>query len=72
MEHTQTYEEAYKELSEIALEIENDTISVDQLATKVKRASELIKVCQSKLREAETQVNNIITQMDEADESKKK
>ena len=72
MEQTQTYEEAYKELTEIAGEIENDTISVDQLAQKVKRASELIKVCQSKLREAETEVNNIITQMDESDENKKK
>jgi len=72
MEQTQTYEEAYKELNEIAGEIENDTISVDQLAQKVKRASELIKICQSKLREAETEVNNIITQMDEADENKKK
>jgi len=72
MEQTQTYEEAYKELTEIASEIENDTISVDQLAQKVKRASELIKICQSKLREAETEVNNIITQMDEADENKKK
>jgi exodeoxyribonuclease VII small subunit len=72
MEQTQTYEEAYKELTAIAGEIENDTISVDQLAQKVKRASELIKICQSKLREAETEVNNIITQMDEADENKKK
>ncbi|MGQ2983129.1 exodeoxyribonuclease VII small subunit [Flavobacterium sp.] len=72
MEQTQTYEEAYKELTAIASEIENDTISVDQLAQKVKRASELIKICQSKLREAETEVNNIITQMDEADENKKK
>lgn len=72
MEQTQTYEGAYKELTAIAGEIENDTISVDQLAQKVKRASELIKICQSKLREAETEVNNIITQMDEADENKKK
>jgi exodeoxyribonuclease VII small subunit len=72
MEQTQTYEEAYKELTEIASEIENDTISVDQLAQKVKKASELIKICQSKLREAETEVNNIITQMDDADENKKK
>ena len=72
MEQTQTYEQAYKELTAIAGEIENDTISVDQLAQKVKRASELIKICQSKLREAETQVNNIITQMDDADENKKK
>lgn len=72
MEQIQTYEEAYKELSEIARDIENETISVDQLAQKVKRASELITFCQSKLRATETEVNNIIAQMDESDENKKK
>jgi len=72
MEQTQTYEQAYQELSEIARDIENETISVDQLAQKVKRASELITFCQSKLRATETEVNNIIAQMDESDENKKK
>lgn len=72
MEQTITYEEAYKELTEIAREIENETISVDTLAIKVKRASELITLCQSKLRGAESEVNKIITQMDQGDESKKK
>lgn len=72
MEQTITYEEAYKELTEIAREIENETISVDTLAIKVKRASELITLCQSKLRGAESEVNKIITQMDQGDENKKK
>lgn len=72
MEQTQTYEQAYRELSEIARDIENETISVDQLAQKVKRASELITFCQSKLRATETEVNNIIAQMDESDDNKKK
>jgi exodeoxyribonuclease VII small subunit len=72
MEQTQTYEQAYQELSEIARDIENETISVDQLAQKVKRASELITFCQSKLRVTETEVNNIIAQMDESDDNKKK
>ena len=72
MEQTQTYEQAYQELSEIARDIENETISVDQLAQKVKRASELITFCRSKLRATETEVNNIIAQMDEPDENKKK
>lgn len=72
MEQTQTYEQAYQELSEIARDIENETISVDQLAQKVKRASELITFCQSKLRATENEVNNIIAQMDESDENKKK
>jgi len=72
MEQTITYEQAYSELTEIAREIENETISVDALALKVKRASELIAICQSKLRGAESEVNKILGQMDQGDESKKK
>lgn len=59
-----SYEEAYKELKTIALEIENESVSVDVLAARVKRASELITYCQSKLRATEQEVNNIIKQMD--------
>jgi exodeoxyribonuclease VII small subunit len=44
-----TYEIAFQELKEIALEIENDSVTVDVLAEKVKRASELIQFCQIKL-----------------------
>jgi exodeoxyribonuclease VII small subunit len=59
-----SYEEAYKELKQIALEIENESVSVDVLSARVKRASELITYCQSKLRATEQEVNNIIRQMD--------
>lgn len=64
METNLTYEAAYKELAEIALEIENESVSVDVLADKVKRASELIGFCQTKLRATETEVNKIIKQME--------
>lgn len=64
MEKILTYESAYSELAQIAKEIENETVSVDVLAQKVKRASELITFCQSKLRSTETEVNNIISQME--------
>jgi exodeoxyribonuclease VII small subunit len=64
METTLTYEAAYKELAAIAKEIESETVSVDVLAQKVKRASELIAYCQTKLRSAEAEVNKIIAQMD--------
>lgn len=64
MEKKLTYETAYSELAAIAKEIENETIAVDVLATKVKRASELITFCQSKLKSTETEVNKIITQME--------
>lgn len=59
-----TYESAYKELQEISGEIESESVSVDVLAEKVKRAAELITFCQSKLRATETEVNNIIKQME--------
>ncbi|MGN7820818.1 exodeoxyribonuclease VII small subunit [Chitinophaga sp. 22536] len=59
-----TYEAAYTELQQIAEEIENETVSVDVLAEKVKRASVLIEFCQQKLRATETEVNNIIKQME--------
>ena len=58
------YEEAYNELLEIVNGIENESISIDILADKVKRASELIQFCQDKLRSTEKELNNIIKQMD--------
>lgn len=59
-----TYESAYKELTEIAQEIETEAVSVDVLAEKVKRASDLIEFCQTKLRATESEVNKIIKQME--------
>jgi len=63
MEETITYDQAYKELEAIARDIENESISVDELAVKVKRAAELISLCEVKLKSAEIEVNNIINQI---------
>ena len=64
MEQNLSYEAAYAELKQIATEIENESVSVDVLAVKVKRASELVTYCQNKLRSTEQEVNNIIKQME--------
>ncbi|MBE8726327.1 exodeoxyribonuclease VII small subunit [Flavobacterium hungaricum] len=64
MESTLTYEAASKELALIAKEMEEETISVDELAAKVKRASELIEFCQAKLKSTETEVSKIISGME--------
>ena len=64
MEQNLTYEEAYNELKQIAREIENESVSVDVLAHKVKRASQLITFCQTKLKSTESEVNKIISQME--------
>lgn len=68
MEKVLTYEAAYKELAQIAKDIENEAVTVDALAEKVKRASELITLCQSKLRATEAEVNKIIAQMEQGKE----
>ena len=65
MEQILSYEAAFQELKEIETEIANETVSVDVLAEKVKRASYLIQFCQTKLRATEAEVNNIIKQMEQ-------
>ena len=64
MEEILTYESALSELTAISKEIENETISVDALASKVKRASELIEFCQAKLKSTEAEVTKIISRME--------
>ncbi|NDC76439.1 MAG: exodeoxyribonuclease VII small subunit [Chitinophagia bacterium] len=60
MDEGMTYEKAYTELASISREMEEGGVSVDLLAEKVRRASELIRFCQSRLRDTETEVNRII------------
>jgi exodeoxyribonuclease VII small subunit len=64
MDNQLTYEASYAELKKISDDIANESVSVDVLAAKVKRASELITFCQNKLRTTEQEVNNIIKQME--------
>ncbi|KGO85917.1 exonuclease VII small subunit [Flavobacterium rivuli WB 3.3-2 = DSM 21788] len=64
MEEGMTYEKAYKELEQITTEIENESITVDVLADKVRRASELVEFCREKLRSAELEINKITSQSD--------
>jgi len=64
MDQQTSYESAYAELQKIAREIETETVSVDVLAERVKRAAELISFCQEKLRKTEMEVGKIIEQME--------
>ena len=64
------YKDALNELSQIAAAIENESISVDELATKVKRAAELIDYCQTKLKSTGTEVKKILAQMESKSKDK--
>ncbi|MBN1952140.1 MAG: exodeoxyribonuclease VII small subunit [Bacteroidales bacterium] len=66
-ENKLSYSKAYKELETILQQIENNDLDVDNLATKVKRAAELIKICKGKLREAEAEIEEVIQDMEEED-----
>ncbi len=58
-----TYTEAFQELQDIVAEIEKGETTVDVLALKVKRASELIQLCKKTLRETEGDVNTILQEL---------
>ncbi len=59
------YTDAFDELQEIVNDIEDGEISVDELSVKVKRASELIKICKKKLTSTEEDVNQILKELEE-------
>jgi exodeoxyribonuclease VII small subunit len=52
-----SYEIAFSELQSIAQSLQNETISVEELGEKSKRAAALLTFCKTKLRSIETEVN---------------
>lgn len=64
MEENINYTEAFSQLQEIVAEIESGEISVDELAIKVKKATELIKICRKKLYSTEEDVNKILEDLE--------
>ena len=58
------YTDAFNELQEIVSDMEDGQINVDELAQKVKRATELIRICKSKLTETEGDVQKILKELE--------
>jgi exodeoxyribonuclease VII small subunit len=65
----QSYTQALEELEKIVGEIENEDISVDELSEKVKRAAELIRICKTVLYKTEEEVNAVLKEMKDGDDS---
>lgn len=61
------YTDAFEELQTIVSDIEDGEISVDELSKKVKRASELIKICKDKLTSTEGDVNQILKELEQSE-----
>lgn len=58
------YATAFEELQQIVAELEKGEVSVDELAANVKRATQLIAVCKTKLMRTEEDVNNILKELE--------
>lgn len=54
------YSDAIREIEQILEKFRSEQLDVDTLANEVKRATELIAACKSRLKEVEGEVNKIL------------
>ena len=62
-----TYSQAQKELEDILKKIEVGNVQIDELSEMVKRACLLIKLCNAKLKETDTEVKKILDEFETTD-----
>lgn len=65
MEEKLTYKEAMAEIEQIVALLEENKLDVDELGAKVKRVSQLIAFCKTKLHDTEEEVENILKNIGE-------
>jgi exodeoxyribonuclease VII small subunit len=63
------YKEAIQEIEAIVEEIESETVDVDVLAEKVKRAASLVKLCKAKLKAADNEVRKVLKEFEKDNEA---
>lgn len=59
------YAEAVAELERILDELEDETVDVDVLARRVRRAAVLIRVCRQRIADARMEVEQIVGGLDD-------
>lgn len=63
-----TYREALTELEDIVSAIEGEQVDVDDLAIKVKRSAELIRLCRGRIDAAAVEVEAVVQDMEPGDD----
>ena len=58
------YADALAELERILAELERSDVDVDVLATRVQRASELIKLCRDRIGNARLRIDGVVGGLD--------
>ena len=59
------YAEALQQLEAILAELEREEVDVDVLATKVRQAAELIRLCRARITDARMEVDQIVAEFDD-------
>lgn len=55
-----TYEKAMTRLEQIATQLENNELNIDQLSKALKEAQELLDFCRNKLYQADADINKML------------
>jgi len=58
------YSEAAEELDNILSELESERVDVDDVAIKVKKAIELIRLCRERIEKTELEVTKIVKEFE--------
>jgi exodeoxyribonuclease VII small subunit len=58
------YADAMAELEQILEDLEGDSIDVDELSSRVKRASELIKLCRERLTRSRAEIEQVVADLE--------
>lgn len=58
-----SYDEAVTELQAILNDMQSETLSIDDLTSSIKRASELLQSCRDRLHSTEKEVNSVIEKL---------
>ncbi len=71
MKNELNYNEAYTKLQDLVEQLEDGNIPLDKLAAKVKQANELLAVCESKLRQIESDIEKSAGSVTKTEKRKK-
>jgi len=63
-----SYSKAIATIDEILEQIETGELDVDELATRVKEATELLKLCKGKLYNTSKEIEKVLKDMETEDE----
>ena len=64
MSDSPDYKDAIEEIERIVDEIENETVDIDMLTEKIKRAAFLIKYCKLKLKKTDDEIRKVLDELE--------